>query len=48
MNNRLAARLAAFGLSAVMTLAMLGGVNFLATMEPAPTALLAVVMPVLA
>lgn len=48
MNTRPVARLVAFGLSAVLTLAMLGGVDFLATMEPATGALLAVVTPVLA
>ena len=48
MTTRLSARLAAFGLSAVVTLVMLASVNFLATVEPASTALLAVAGPVLA
>lgn len=41
MNTRFTTRLASFGLASLMTLAMLGGVDFLATTEPAPAALLA-------
>jgi hypothetical protein len=48
MTTRFTARLAAFCLSAVLTLAMLGSVNFLATAEPATTALLASAAPLLA
>ncbi len=48
MTTRTVSRLASFGLSAVLTLAMLGGVDFLATLEPATNALLAVAAPVLA
>jgi hypothetical protein len=48
MSTRLTTRLASFGLSVAITLVMLGSVNFLATVEPATTALLAVAAPVLA
>lgn len=41
MTTRLVARATAFSLSLIVTLAMLGGVNQLATSEPSPAALLA-------
>jgi hypothetical protein len=36
MTNRLSTQFAAFGLAALLTLAMLGSVNHLATSQPAP------------
>jgi len=41
MKTRLAARATAIGLAAFFTFAMLGSVNFLATSEPAVSAVLA-------
>jgi hypothetical protein len=41
MTTRFAARAAAFGLSAIVTLAMLGSVNFLAAVEPVISSVLA-------
>lgn len=46
MTTRFIARAAAFSLAAIVTLAMLGSVNFLATSEPAPAALLAAAVAV--
>lgn len=47
MSSSLTTRLASFGLSAAVTLVMLGSVNFLASVEPVTTALLALAAPVL-
>ena len=41
MTTRLVSRAYAFGLAAMMTFAMLGSVNFLATSEPAHASMMA-------
>jgi len=41
MTTRIAARATAFGLSVLVTLAMLGSVNFLAMVDQAPAGLIA-------
>ena len=48
MKTRLVSRVVAFGLSALVTLATMGGVDFIAAAEGAPTALMALAASTLA